>query len=201
MAWREELNVGLLTYDTLQANYGAGMAQYKSASGTNVLGTLVSGTTAVHYTNDNQNFKSVFTTASFTVDTVGAAALALGKKVYTFPAGNILVTGSHLAIAATPSGATLNTDQPYIGIGTVIGSGAVANLTTPTTFDDLCVQQQVSAAFSGAVAKTATGVDGINTAIASAGAHTVHINIADTWAGQDAALAIAGTFTLLWSYM
>jgi hypothetical protein len=200
MAWRESLDIGDLTVNNFSMNYGY-LPLYKNATGTNTLGTLVSGTTAVHYTMDNIRFKSILTVASFTVDTVAAAALGLGKKVYTLPAGSIVINGGSFTATATPSGATLDTDQPYMGVGTVIASGAVADLTGTATFDDICTQDQVDAAFSGAVAKTALNTTGSSLGIPAASAHTVHLNIADTWAGQDAALALAGTITLDWAYV
>jgi hypothetical protein len=197
MAWREELHIGNLLVDSQQISYGAAPGLYKAANGTNVLGTVGTSVTAVHRTIDNRTFQTSLVVGSRTVDTVTGAALGLGSLIYTFPAGDILINGATATMTATPSGATLDTDQPYMGIGTVVASGAVADLTGTATFDSIVEQDQVNAAFSGAVAKTALNTTYSATPILAAGAHTVYLNIADTWAAQDAALALAASSVII----
>ena len=141
-------------------------------------GTAGTGVVATEYGNGLYH-QTVLTYASFTKD-IAAAALAHGKAGYTFPVGGIHIHGG--TIDATITGAT-SVATPDIGIGTVIGSGAVAVLGGTGTFEDIC--------------------DGLaGTAIAPAGGQTARVFRAEIDAtsldGHTNAIPVFFNFAFLW---
>ncbi|MEN6537792.1 MAG: hypothetical protein ABFD89_29340 [Bryobacteraceae bacterium] len=128
---------------------------------------------------------------------VGAASLAAGKLLYTLPSGVVVIHAVGINVALTGSGATCDADTPDLGMGTVIGTGAVATLDGTATFENILTGQTVSNLTGTAAIKTLASAP---LAIESAGAHTVHLNIADGWAG---ACTVTGTGTvyLEWSVL
>lgn len=128
----------------------------------------------------------------------GGADLAVGNLIYTLPAGEIIVTGSSMSVAITQADGNITADTPDVGVGTVIGSGAVAVLGGTATFENILTGQ------------TAADCDGTATVvaldaalvIATASAHTVHLNVADGWAASgDAGAALTGTVVLTFKYL
>lgn len=129
------------------------------------------------------------------------AALADGHLIYTFPAGNIIVTGAYLSGAVSVAEDTTNA-VAEIALGTVIASGANATIgAVGATSENL----------SGPAASVVCdGVDEFVTFLAtdvlipSADAHTVYFNVASTWgntAGADLTGDLSGTAILLWKYL
>ena len=131
-------------------------------------------------------------------DIAGGANLAVGKLIYTFPAGAIRVTATKMDVGITQTQGNINADTPDIGIGTTIGSGVVAVLGGTAAFENI---------LTGQTATNCTGTKTVKTVdtslvIETAGDHTVYLNVADGWAasGDDAAI-LTGTVTLHWQYL
>jgi hypothetical protein len=165
---------------------------------TSNVGAVGSGVTAVE-NGDGYSHVTVLTVASVLPAITGGADQAVGALVYTFPAGSIIVKACYMSMGITQSEAHINADTPDVGLGTVIGSGAVAVLDTPTTFENL---------LTGQTAADCTGTSAVKTVadqifvIEAADAHTVHFNAAFGWAASgDAAAAITGTIVLEWQFM
>lgn len=143
-------------------------------------GTAATGVTATEHGNGLYH-QTVLTYDSFTKDIAGAN-LAHGKAAYTFPLGGILMHGGTLDVTIT--GAT-ETGTPDIGVGTLIGSGANADL--------------------GSVGATAEDIlNGFaGTAIASGGGQTVKVwkPEADTTNldGHTTAIPVFFNFALNWT--
>lgn len=127
----------------------------------------------------------------------GGANLAVGKKLYTLPAGEILITGTSMSVAI--EGATaIQADTPDIGIGTTIATGAVAVLGGTAAFENILTGQTMTDCNGTETVATVS----TNLVIATAGSHVVYLNVADGWAaGGDAAADVSGTILLTWKYL
>ena len=145
---------------------------------------------------DDINHISILTVTNLTVVTpAGAANLAGGALVYTFPAGRVMIDKVYISIDLTTSGSTVTNDTPDLGIGTTVGSGAVAVLGGTAAFENILTGQTVN---------DVDGTDEVATAastltIETADDHTVYLNCADGWAGAEATGVQAnGTIILVW---
>lgn len=167
--------------------------------------TTAATTTAKHFKDAAGMRTTVFTLTSFALGN-GAdnAALGIGAKFFDFPAGNIWFQDA--AINGTFGTSVLYTNALDAGIGSVIASGAVSVLGGTATFEDFI------GSLTTAVLPTATvaGVTGTTAAagigsrlIASASAHTVHLNAAGTWTDIAAAgpVTFTGTIVLRWKLL
>lgn len=157
-------------------------------------GTPATGVTAVESGHGDWH-KTVLTVSTTLPAIAGGANLAVGKLLYTFPAGAVIVEGSQLNLAITQSEGNITADTPDGGIGTTIGSGVVAVLGGTAAFENILTGQTFNDCNGTAELKTITTV----LAIETSGDHTVYFNVADGWAASgDAAAALAGTVTLFW---
>lgn len=137
-------------------------------------------------------------TLAATTFAVANASLGFGKKLFTFPKGNVHVLAAHLDL--TYASSVANTIQADIGIGTVIASGVVAVLSGTATFEDI-IDGITATAFNGVTAvnyeanKTAEVdiKDGASTAKAA------HLNVAGAWTGVTGDLTYSGVVTLIWA--
>jgi hypothetical protein len=168
------------------------------------VGTANTGVTAVEY-GDGYNHTTVLTVSQADALTpADNASLADGYKIYTFPAGEIIVESAYMSMALTSPSTEQASDTPDVGLGTVTGSGAVAVLGGTATFENIITGQTAADANGTATVKTATPTAGVPLVIATAGAHTVFFNAADGWAddtGGDLDIDIAGTVVLNWRFM
>lgn len=128
---------------------------------------------------------------------VAAANLASGKLLYTLPEGNIMIKSAAINIALAGTGSTCAADTPDLGLGTVVGTGAVAVLGGTATFENIMTGQTMDDCNGTA---EVTAVNTILT-IASSGAHTIYLNIADGWAGADDGILATGKVIIEWLYM
>ncbi len=129
----------------------------------------------------------------------GGANLAVGKLLYTFPAGPIVVHAAYMSVGITQTQGNINADTPDIGLGTTIASGVVAVLGGTAAFENILTGQTAANCTGTATVKT---VSDQVLPIEVAGNHTVYLNVADGWAASgDAAALINGTVTLVWSYV
>lgn len=165
------------------------------------VGTAATGVTA---TEEGTGFRHRTTLAvSTTLPAIaGGANLAVGKLLYTFPAGVVVVHAAHMSLAITQSEGNITADTPDGGLGTVIGSGAVALLNGTATFENILTGQTFNDCNGTAEVKALGPTAGIPLIIESGDAHTVYFNVADLWAASgDAAAALAGTVVLDWSFL
>lgn len=131
-----------------------------------------------------------------------AAALAVGNKVYTFPAGTHLEEISYIDLSLKAAGTAVNTDT---GLGSVIGSGAVATLDGTGTFEDRHTGQTIATAAAGgsAVKSLKNTTAGVQTGIAlnvSNSVKDVFLNSAGSWnANNTGNLTATGTIVLVWT--
>lgn len=153
------------------------------------------GFTAVT-TGQGELLKTVLTANTTMPAIAGGAALAVGKLAGTYPAGAIAHQAAQLNIALQQVDGNVTADTPDIGLGTVIGSGVVSVLGGTATFENILTGQTAADCDGTATLKT------VQTAlvIEAADAHSVYLNVADTWAADgDATLGVEGTITLFWS--
>ena len=169
---------------------------------TNV-GTAGAGVTAVDV-GDGFNHVTTLTLACTPPAGLTAAALGWGNLIYTFPAGEITVDRAYQAPTITAADGNIDADTPDVGLGTVIATGVVSILSGTGTFENLVTGQTATNCTGTATGGTFGGVPtaAVPFKIAAAGAHTVHLNWADTWAGTEAATAIVGgTVRIFWTFM
>lgn len=127
---------------------------------------------------------------------VGAASLAFGKLIYTLPDGAQLVDAVYMDIALTGT-VNIVADTPDVGIGSVIATGAVAVLGGTSTFEDY-ITGQTSGAISGAnnIEAMQPIIAGINLNT-SGKVKTIHLNVADGWAGAGD-VTVNGKVVIVW---
>lgn len=177
---------------TIRGPYGAN----KPITSDNV-GTVASGSTVVEY-GDSVHHQSVITVDTTLGDIPGGAELSLGKLIYTFPAGALDVKSTYMSMALTQSDGNITSDTPDIGIGTTIGTGTEALLSSIAAGCENMLTGQTADDCNGTaeVKHLATSL-----IVATADAHTVYFNAADGWAGADTACAIAGTIIIEWTFV
>jgi hypothetical protein len=160
----------------------------------------VTGLTVTEYGNEAFH-KTVLTFDEVAVGSpTGAAALGFGKLVYTLPAGAALIKASKFNLSLQ-GGGVVDADTPDVGIGTVIASGVVSVLSGTATFENIHTGQTFNDCDGTAEVKTNLATASpFALAIETADAHTIHLNIADTWAGADD-LTASGTITIEWDFI
>lgn len=205
---------GVLTVDTISESTSASGVTVDgvllkdavvTASGVKLAsayGTAGTGVTATEY-GDGRN---VTVTLSFSALSLGTPTAggnsAHGVKLYTFPDSNILVKAISCKIGLTVG--TTTTDTPDVGLGTVIGSGAVATLDGTGTFEDIITGQTWNKALDGTVDYFATLPTGVVTEAttfplmkADGTGTEMYLNAADGWAaGVTGNLTATGNITI-----
>lgn len=179
----------------------AGKAVQISLSGSSY-GVAGAATVSVATVGDGRDFTTVLTLTNFIVGALAgaAAALGIGSKVFTFPAGAHIHYVSYMSLGLTAAGTT---KTPDLGIGSVIASGAVAVLGGTATFEDY---------ITGQTAADIAGTAAVKTSVATAGALTgisinevgsvkdVFVNAAATWSANNTGnLTASGTITFKWT--
>jgi len=161
---------------------------------------VVTGLTVAEFGNESTH-KTVFTLAAMPAGSAtGAAALGFGTLLYTFPAGACLIKSSKIDLALQGTG-TVDADTPDLGLGTVIASGVVSVLSGTATFENILTGQTMNDCNATAEVKSAKATSSpFELVVETADAHTLHLNIADTWAGADDLLA-TGTITIEWAFI
>lgn len=159
-------------------------------------GTAESGVTAVEEQSGQQQVTKLTFTDLAVAAIAAAAAEAVGKLLYTLPAGAILVRAAYMDAGLEGTDALIDADTPDIGLGTLIGSGAVATLDLVGAAAENVLTGQLAANCTGT--RTVKGVTDQGLTIAPGDSHAVYLNVADTWAGADAGLKATGTIILEW---
>lgn len=137
--------------------------------------------------------------------------LALGAKFYTFPAGDIVVKDM-VIFGKFTAAISVTTDTPEYGIGSTIGTGAVAVLST--TMEDYIDGGAAGGVIGGTailpnvagdtfVLKgmlAASNAGGIWVKTSGGLSHDLFLNVADGWANVTApgAVTFTGTITFNW---
>jgi hypothetical protein len=166
-------------------------------------GTPGTNVTAKHY-GDGKDVTTVLTLTAVAFPIAGAANEAIGKLIYTFPAGAHIHYASYGSLALT-GGGVVDAATPDVGIGSVIATGAVDVLGGTATFEDYVTGQTWAATCNGTVqtmgplCATAGALAGISLN-KTTDAKTVHLNMAAAWAGADT-VSVTGTVTIRWTIM
>lgn len=176
---------------------------------TNV-GTVTTGaTTAVEEHGDGVEHITKLTMTAFVVGTgANNASLGIGAKFYTFPAGAIAVKEVSL-VGAFTNAASVKTNTPQVGIGTVIASGVVSVLSGTATFQDL--MDGGAAGFIGGdtIAPDLNGTTMYKGSLGSAmpvmiktsggKSHDAFLNLAVAWsANANGSVTFTGVITIRW---
>jgi len=167
-------------------------------------GTANTGVTAVEEGNGVHNRTTLTVSQVDALTLADNDAIADGYLLYTFPAGKIVIHSASMSMAVSAASAELQADTPDVGLGTVIAEGAVATLDGTGTFEDIVTGQTAADANGTETLKTATPTGGAPFVMESADAHTLHFNVADTWAddtGADLTADISGTVIIEWSFL
>jgi len=163
------------------------------------VGAAATGVTAAER-GDATHHTTTLTVAGVLPAITGGVDQAVGTLLYTFPAGDVVVNHAKLNIAITQSEGNINADTPDVGLGTVIGTGVVAVLST--TLEDIITGQTAADSNGTATVKTAIPTAAVPFVIESGDAHTLHFNAADGWAASgDVAATITGTVVLEWDFV
>lgn len=159
------------------------------------VGTVADNTTVVEH-GDGANHVTNITLSNMTLpDIAGGASLEVGSLIYTFPAGIVRVNATYINLATTEVDGNITGDATDIGIGTTLGTTAVATLATAS--ENMLTGQTSDA--DGTLATTALATSLL---INAADNHTVYVNVAGAWtAGGEDALAVTGTITIEWTLL
>lgn len=164
------------------------------------IGAVNTGVTAVEYGN-GYNHTTVLTISQSAALTLGDnESLADGYLLYTLPAGALFVNSSYMSVNVT--NAEHDAEVTDMGLGTVIGTGAIATLTT-ATMEDIHTGQ-TGAVGTALPSQALASTSPFALSIETGDDHTVHLNVAGAWA-DTAGIAldadIAGTVILNWSFL
>ena len=151
---------------------------------------------------DGMHHITLLTLTDHIVGAPGAGAnLAIGSEVYAFPAGVHAHQISRFNLGLTAG--TIATDTPDMGLGSVVGAGAIAVL-NGTTMEDYITGQTWAVALDGTLQACAPvgARAGINTGISlndTGDVKEVFLNAADGWhATITGNLTATGTIVLIW---
>lgn len=157
-------------------------------------GTLATGVTAVDYSNGKFGVTELTVTdVTLLAQTVGAHAY--GKLLYTLPTGQFVISSAYMSMEIQGNGEDNDADTPIVGLGSVIATGGVSDLVGTATFEDFMTGDASTDQDGTTDVRAVSNLPGV---ILTAGAHTVHFNIADTFTGTDAGPVINGKIVLEW---
>lgn len=161
-------------------------------------GTAATGVTAVEE-GDAVHHRTTLTVSTTLAAIAGGANLALGKLMYTFPAGRILLRTASMSLAVQHTEDNITADTPDGGLGSELASGVQALLSgVGATAEDIITGQTFNDC-DGTPEVASAVLDNI---IEAADPHTVYFNIADGWAADgDVGAGLAGTISLVWDVL
>ncbi len=147
-------------------------------------GTVATGWTGVEMGKGMRHTTIItLTTAVSIIATPDTEALAGGKLMYTFPAGQIWVHKVYGDVSVDIADDVNDGDQPEVGLGTVVATGAVATLGAgAATWENIWGPHIVTPDSEDTAATAAQFLSRTGGIILGGGVHTVYFNIADTWA-------------------
>lgn len=163
--------------------------------------TTAATTTMASYKDFAGDRTTVLTLTNFLINnTPDGAALGIGAKVWSFPAGNIYFRNAQLFGTVLDADSAGYTNALDVGLGDTIAAGAVSVLGGTAAFENF-IGGTTSAVLPTATVAAGTGLAaaaGIsNVVIASGGNHDVYLNVAGTWTNVTTAGAIKFTGTII----
>jgi hypothetical protein len=165
-------------------------------------GTAGAGTVSASEAGYGARHTTKFTLTAFNIGAIAAAANeAIGALLYTFPAtGDIIIHHSGVAMGITGA-VGVAADTPDVGLGTVVGTGAVATLDGTPTFENIMTGQTWSTGTMDGTQQIAhvTPTAGADLVLTKGAANKVFLNIADGWAAASASALVTGYIWLDWS--
>ncbi len=164
-----------------------------------------SAATSVKEYGDGFNHVTVLTCTALAIPAITeGGADAQGDLIYSFPGGAVILEAAYFSIALELNG----TDQDGItadcGLGTTIATGSVATLDGTPGFEDFLSGQAILCDGVAAVVAAKQPTAGGPMFIATGDDHTLHFNIAATWAAQsdgDGIGLYTGTVVLVWKFL
>ncbi len=190
-----------------EANSAASVAAILDDGGDLVTASNVgtSAASSVKEYGDGFNHVTVLTATALAIPAITeGGADAEGDLIYTFPAGNILLEAVFMDLALDLDGTDQDAVNADMGIGTTIASGNVSVLSGTAAFEDMMTGRATTADGSAANSYAQQSTGGGPMFIEAADDHTVHVNIAATWAAQsdgDGTGAYTGTVTIIWKFL
>jgi len=156
-------------------------------------GVAGSGSSVVEF-GDGKNRTAVIDINTTLGAIAGGANLALGKLIYTLPAGALIIKSAYMSVAITQTQGFINADTPDIGLGTTIASGVQSLLSSTAAFENV-LTGQTAANCTGTATVALVSNQILN--VLSGGSHAVYLNLADGWAASgDAAALLVGSVTV-----
>ena len=156
-------------------------------------GVAGSGSSVVEF-GDGKNRTAVIAINTTLGAIAGGANLALGKLIYTLPAGALIIKSAYMSVAITQTQGFINADTPDIGLGTTIASGVQSLLSSTAAFENV-LTGQTAANCTGTATVALVSNQILN--VLSGGSHAVYLNLADGWAASgDAAALLVGSVTV-----
>ena len=164
-------------------------------------GTAGTGTTAAEF-GDAYTHTTVLTINTTLPAIAGGANLGVGKLIYTFPAGAMLINASYMSVAITQTQGHITADTPDVGLGTSIAAGVIAVLSANALFENIMTGQTAADCNGTPTVKTVIPTASVPLVREVGDTHTVYLNVADGWAASgDAAALLTGTVVLQWQFM
>ena len=129
----------------------------------------------------------------------GGAALAVGRSIFTFPAGGVKVLGATLDdVTLTQTEGNVTADTPDLGLGTTIASGVVSVLGGTAAFENILTGQTMDDC-DGTAETVSVATELL---IQAADSHDVFLNVADTWAADgDEGILVGGRVVIVWAQL
>ena len=130
-----------------------------------------------------------------TIATIAEGSHDYGVEVYTLPASAQIIKSAYMSMSLNSVGENIASDDPGIGLGTVMASGSDGTL-AQSTDDDILTSQAATNCNGTPTAKT---VGNQVLPIETGSPHEVNFNFAASWSsGGDTGCVIKGTIILEW---
>jgi len=162
------------------------------------IGTTGVGIVADHFTVDGYHILTRLTVTGVMPAVTGT--IGVGLLAYTFPAGVHRLLAGRIKLALTALDGVIDADTPELSLGDTIVVGAVATMTT-AAWENILTAQVMNNCTGTVEDKALLQVTAAHLVNEAAGTKTVYINMADIWAGAEAACPITGEVWLDWVRM
>ena len=177
------------------------IATFKGIKTTTNVGAAATGISASEY-GHSYSHTTILTVNSVLPAIAGGAGLGVGTLLYTLPAGDCIIESARMSMAITQTKGHINANTPGVGVGTVIASGAVTDITGTATFENVLVNTAAANCTGTATVLTAIPTAAVPLVIKAADAHTLYFNAAANWAASgDTGALITGTIIINWRFL
>ncbi len=127
----------------------------------------------------------------------GGTNLRLGKLIYTFPVGEVVVKSCKLSSSLTQTQGFINDDTPEIGLGTTLGAGVGPTLTA--IYENIAAGLAATNANGAIITRT---IADQTLVIGTSDSHGVYLNMADDWAvGGDSGALLNALIIINWTFL